>query len=341
MSDINTTLLNSIQKIEVDLAEIKQALRELQRQFSNQFAPALTEYPDQLGKQVINTGGEFKGKNEAQKYNLLLQILHEQDWKARCKEVPQGQPLPPLVPLSDHDLTVKRLHLKTLGRTVKHDIIDKDYSAASKEWKNIPEKNREYYMMHLERLAKNGGLHIHQYKRMWCARSLLWESFKSDNQTHKRRMAEKNKTQRDISDSSLSSPDMSETGDVESPIMADVLSPPPTASVEPARKRSRRSVNAYFTEQYICRNRPAAKISHSKIVDALLKSKSSVKGHEYNACPSDYQLYEINENQESCVDYGKLQYKTDPEQSQILSVSMKLMSFSDMFSQMLADTATR
>ncbi|OAD66600.1 hypothetical protein PHYBLDRAFT_64999 [Phycomyces blakesleeanus NRRL 1555(-)] len=251
MSDINTTLLNSIQKIEVDLAEIKQALRELQRQFSNQFAPAvsaedlttmqqsiieqssleriaesvkraqLTEYPDQLGKRVINTGGEFKGKNEAQKYNLLLQILHEQDWKARCKEVPQGQPLPPLVPLSDHDLTVKRLHLKTLGRTVKHDIIDKDYPAVSKEWKNIPEKNREYYMMHLERLAKNGELHIHQCKRMWCARSLLRESFKSDNQTHKRRMAEKNKTQ----------------------------SPPPTASVEPARKRSRRSVNAYFTEQ--------------------------------------------------------------------------------------------
>ncbi|OAD66167.1 hypothetical protein PHYBLDRAFT_175461 [Phycomyces blakesleeanus NRRL 1555(-)] len=279
MSDINTTLLNSIQKIEVDLAEIKQALRELQRQFSNQFAPAfsaedlttmqqsiieqssleriaesvkraqLTEYPDQLGKQVINTGGKFKGKNEAQKYNLLLQILHEQDWKARCKEVPQGQPLPPLVPLSDHDLTVKRLHLKTLGHTVKHDIIDKDYPAASKEWKNIPEKNREYYMMHLERLAKNGGLHIHQCKRMWCARSLLRESFKSDNQTHKRRMAEKNKTQRDISDSLLSSPDMSETGDVESPIMADVLSPPPTASVEPACKRSRRSVNAYFTEQ--------------------------------------------------------------------------------------------
>ncbi|OAD67764.1 hypothetical protein PHYBLDRAFT_174085 [Phycomyces blakesleeanus NRRL 1555(-)] len=279
MSDINTTLLNSIQKIEVDLAEIKQALRELQRQFSNQFAPAvsaedlttmqqsiieqssleriaesvkraqLTEYPDQLGKQVINTGGEFKGKNEAQKYNLLLQILHEQDWKARCKEVPQGQPLPPLVPLSDYDLTVKRLHLKTLGHTVKHDIIDKDYPAASKEWKNIPEKNREYYMMHLERLVKNGGLHIHQCKRMWCARSLLQESFKSDNQTHKRRMAEKNKIQRDISDSSLSSPDMSETGDVESPIMADVLSPPPTASVEPAYKRSRRSVNAYFTEQ--------------------------------------------------------------------------------------------
>ncbi|OAD74320.1 hypothetical protein PHYBLDRAFT_73957 [Phycomyces blakesleeanus NRRL 1555(-)] len=42
MCDINTTLLNSIQKIEVDLAEIKQALREFQRQFSNQFAPAVS-----------------------------------------------------------------------------------------------------------------------------------------------------------------------------------------------------------------------------------------------------------------------------------------------------------
>ncbi|OAD75200.1 hypothetical protein PHYBLDRAFT_72036 [Phycomyces blakesleeanus NRRL 1555(-)] len=42
MSNINTTLLNSIQKIEVDLAEIKQALRELQRQFSNQFVPAVS-----------------------------------------------------------------------------------------------------------------------------------------------------------------------------------------------------------------------------------------------------------------------------------------------------------
>ncbi|OAD67730.1 hypothetical protein PHYBLDRAFT_72141 [Phycomyces blakesleeanus NRRL 1555(-)] len=229
MFDNNTTLLNSIQKIEIDLSEIKQALRKLQRQFSNRFAPAvsmedlttmqqsiieqssleciaksvkraqLTEYPDQLGKQVINTGGEFKGKNEAQKYNLLLQILYKQDWKARCKEVPQGQPLPPLVSLSDHDLTVKRLHLKTL------DCI--------------------------------------------CARSLLQESFKSNNQMHKRRMAEKNKTQQDISDSLLSSLDMSETSDVESPIMADVLSPLPTASVKPACKRSQRSVNAYFTEQ--------------------------------------------------------------------------------------------
>ncbi|OAD80873.1 hypothetical protein PHYBLDRAFT_138426 [Phycomyces blakesleeanus NRRL 1555(-)] len=243
MSDINTTL-NSIQKIEVDLTEIKQALCELQRQFSNQFAPAVSAEDLTTMQQSIIEQSSLERIAESVKRAQLTEYpdqLGKRDWKARCKEVPQGQPLPPLVPLSDHDLTVKRLHLKTIGRTVKHDIIDKDYPAASKEWKNIPEKNREYYMMHLERLAKNSGLHIHQCKRMWCARSLLQESFKSDNQTHKRRIAEKNKTQRDISDSLLSSPDMSETGDVKLPIMADVLSPPPTASVEPARKRSRRS----------------------------------------------------------------------------------------------------
>ncbi|OAD71786.1 hypothetical protein PHYBLDRAFT_170441 [Phycomyces blakesleeanus NRRL 1555(-)] len=170
MSDINTTLLNSIQKIEVDLAEIKQALRELQRQFSNQFVPAVSaEDLTTMQQSIIEQSS--------------LEHIAKSVKKAQLTEYPDQ-----------------------LGHTVKHDIIDKDFPAASKEWKNIPEKNREYYMMHLE-------------------------SFKSDNLTHKRRMAEKNKTQQDISYSSLSSPDMSETGDVESPIMADVL------------------VNAYFTEQ--------------------------------------------------------------------------------------------
>ncbi|OAD72707.1 hypothetical protein PHYBLDRAFT_146022 [Phycomyces blakesleeanus NRRL 1555(-)] len=202
-------------QIEVDLAEIKQALCKLQRQFSNQFAPAVSAEDLTTMQQSIIEQSSLECIAESVKRAQLTEYPDQ-------LEVPQGQPLPPLVPLSDHDLTVKRLHLKTLGCTVKHDIIDKDYPAVSKEWKNIPEKNREYYIMHLERLAKNGGLHIHQCKRMWCARSLLWESFKSDNQMHKRRMAEKNKTQQDISDSLLSSPDMSETGDVESPIIADI-----------------------------------------------------------------------------------------------------------------------
>ncbi|OAD71751.1 hypothetical protein PHYBLDRAFT_72820 [Phycomyces blakesleeanus NRRL 1555(-)] len=61
---------------------------------------------------------------------------------------------------------------------------------------------------------------------------------------------------------------------------------------------------------------PGAKISHGKTVDALLKSKSSVKDYEYDVCPNGCPF-------------------------QTPSASMKLMSVSDMFSQMLTDPATR
>ncbi|OAD75674.1 hypothetical protein PHYBLDRAFT_143922 [Phycomyces blakesleeanus NRRL 1555(-)] len=54
------------------------------------------------------------------------------------------------------------------------------------------------------------------------------------------------------------------------------------------------------------RDKPGAKISHSKTVDVFLKSKSRVKGHEYDVCPSGCQLYGINDDQESCVDCDKL-----------------------------------
>ncbi|OAD72708.1 hypothetical protein PHYBLDRAFT_168970 [Phycomyces blakesleeanus NRRL 1555(-)] len=87
--------------------------------------------------------------------------------------------------------------------------------------------------------------------------------------------------------------------------------------------------------------KPGAKISPGKTVDTLLKSKSSVKGHEYDVCSSGCQLYGINDNQESCVDCSKPQYKNDPNQSQTPAASMKLMSVRDMLSQMLADLATR
>ncbi|OAD78115.1 C2H2-type zinc finger transcription factor [Phycomyces blakesleeanus NRRL 1555(-)] len=72
-------------------------------------------------------------------------------------------------------------------------------------------------------------------------------------------------------------------------------------------------------------------ISHGKTVNALLKSKSSVKGHEYDVCPSGCQFYGINDNQESCIDCSKLLYKTDPEQSETSSTSMKLMSLTNIF----------
>ncbi|OAD66599.1 C2H2-type zinc finger transcription factor [Phycomyces blakesleeanus NRRL 1555(-)] len=70
---------------------------------------------------------------------------------------------------------------------------------------------------------------------------------------------------------------------------------------------------------------PGAKISHGKTVDALLKSKLSVKGHEYDVCSSGCRLYGINDDQESCVDCGKPRYKTDPDQSQTPAASMKLI----------------
>ncbi|OAD67249.1 hypothetical protein PHYBLDRAFT_63756 [Phycomyces blakesleeanus NRRL 1555(-)] len=271
MSDINTTLINSVRKIEIDIAEIKQMVRILQDQFSKQFAPTVsaedlstmqqsiieqsalecvaesvkrsqfTEYPDQLDKQVISTGGNFKGKNEAQKYNLLLQLLHEQDWKACCKEIPGGQPLPQLVLLLDSNLTMKRLQLKTLSRSIKHDLLDKVFPAFSKEWKSILAKHWKYYMMQLERLAKDSSFAIYKCKSMWYVKSLLWGSFKSDNQKQKKRMVEKNNAQQDANDSSLSSDNMSEMNGDKLPIMVDVLSPLAEISVKPAHKRSRRS----------------------------------------------------------------------------------------------------
>ncbi|KAL0095698.1 hypothetical protein F4703DRAFT_1789351 [Phycomyces blakesleeanus] len=250
MSDINTTLINSVRKIEIDITDIKQMVRMLQDQFSKQFAPTVsaedlstmqqsiieqsvyslallilwhtisslvalervaesvkrsqfTEYPDQLGKQ----------------------LLHEQDLKACCKEIPGGQPLPQL--------------LKTLSCSIKYNLIDKDFSAFSKEWKGILAKHREYYMMQLERLAKDNSFAIYKCKSMWCAKSLLWGSFKSDNQKQKRRMVEKNNTQQDANDSSLSSDNMSEMDGGESPIMVDVLSSLAEMSVEPACKRTK------------------------------------------------------------------------------------------------------
>ncbi|OAD79077.1 hypothetical protein PHYBLDRAFT_164158 [Phycomyces blakesleeanus NRRL 1555(-)] len=163
MSDINTTLLNSIQKIEVDLAEIKQALRKLQRQFSNQFAPAVS----------------------AEDLTTMQQSIIEQS------------------------------SLEYIAKSVKRAQLTEypDQLGLSCGLKRIEEYSRE----------KQGILHDafgEVGKEWWIAHPPI---FKSDNQTHKRRMAEKNKIQRDISDSLLSSSDMSETGDYESPIMADVL----------------------------------------------------------------------------------------------------------------------
>ncbi|KAI7889646.1 uncharacterized protein EV154DRAFT_482967 [Mucor mucedo] len=86
-------------------------------------------------------------------------------------------------------------------------------------------------ILRLEKLGNDKGFKIYQCKRMWCAKSLLRESFKSDNQTHRRRIT--NQQDPDSSDSINDAfEDMSRD---ESPIIADVLSPPPEVANEPSQ----------------------------------------------------------------------------------------------------------
>ncbi|KAI7882296.1 uncharacterized protein EV154DRAFT_555072 [Mucor mucedo] len=82
--------------------------------------------------------------------------------------------------------------------------------------------------------SNDKGFKIYQCKRMWYAKSLLRESFKSDNQTHRRR------NQQDLDSSHSINDAFEDMGRDESPIIADVLSPPPEVANEPSRKRTRR-----------------------------------------------------------------------------------------------------
>ncbi|KAI7863146.1 uncharacterized protein EV154DRAFT_572840 [Mucor mucedo] len=147
MSDMNIALTNSVRKIELDVTEIKQMLAALSDQFKNQFAPNITdedvnmiqksiveqsaldritesvkrsqviEYPDQLGKRTIDTNSEeFEVKKVSDRLNVLLQLLHTKDWQLFCKDIPDEQQKPPLVPISQRDLEIKRVQLKSLAR---------------------------------------------------------------------------------------------------------------------------------------------------------------------------------------------------------------------------------
>ncbi|KAI7889644.1 uncharacterized protein EV154DRAFT_552911 [Mucor mucedo] len=89
-------------------------------------------------------------------------------------------------------------------------------------------------MLRLEKLANDKGFKIYQCKRMWCAKSLLRESFKSDNQTHRRRVTVKNsyavyfinivnKNQQDPDSSDFINDAFEDMGRYETPIIADVL----------------------------------------------------------------------------------------------------------------------
>ncbi|KAI7896460.1 uncharacterized protein EV154DRAFT_476476 [Mucor mucedo] len=194
MSDMNIALTNSVRKIELDVTEIKQMLAALSDQFKNQFAPNITdedvnmiqksiveqsaldritesvkrsqviEYPDQLGKRTIDTNSEeFEGKKVSGRLSILLQLLHTKDWQLFCKEIPDEQQKPPLVPISQRDLEIKRVQLKSLARSLKHDLIDLDHPDVLKNWKDIPANDRDFYMLRLEKLANDKGFKIYQY----------------------------------------------------------------------------------------------------------------------------------------------------------------------------------
>ncbi|KAL0097322.1 hypothetical protein J3Q64DRAFT_1693736 [Phycomyces blakesleeanus] len=181
MSDINITLINSVRKIEIDIAKIKQMVRMLQNQFSKQFAPAVS----------------------VEELNIMQQNIIEQTLERVAKSVKRSQ-------FTEYPDQLGK-QLKTLSHTIKHNLIDKDFPALSKEWKGILEKHREYYMTQLERMAKDNGFAIYKCK------SIL-----------------KNyKAQQDLNDSLLSSDNMSEIDGGKSPIMVDMLSSLAEMSVQP------------------------------------------------------------------------------------------------------------
>ncbi|KAI7890059.1 uncharacterized protein EV154DRAFT_564679 [Mucor mucedo] len=161
------------------------------------------EYPDQLGKRTNDTNSEeFEGQKVSDRLNVLLQLLHTKDWQLFCKDIPDDQQKPPLVPTSQRDLEIKRVQLKSLARSLKHDLIDLDHPDVLKNWKDIPANDRDFYMLRLEKLANDKGF--------------------------------KNQQDPDSSDS------IEDMGRDESPIIADVPSPPPEVANEPSRKRTRR-----------------------------------------------------------------------------------------------------
>lgn len=147
-----------------------------------------TDFPNQLGPRTIDTDDEaLKGLKDSKRFNPLLQLLHKQQWEEYCKTIQPGQQVPNLVPLENSAVDSQRLELRRLALRVKNDYIDKDFPAVSKVWKDIPPADRDYYMMRLEKFACDAGLKIYKCKRMWCAKALLRATFKSANQTKKRR----------------------------------------------------------------------------------------------------------------------------------------------------------
>ncbi|KAI7865048.1 uncharacterized protein EV154DRAFT_488801 [Mucor mucedo] len=218
MSDMNIAITNS-----VPLDRITESVKRSQ----------VIEYPDQLGKRTIDTNSEeFEGKKVSDRLNT----------QKTGKDIPGEQQRPPLVPILQRDLDIKRVQLKSLERSFQHDLIDLDHPDVLKNWKDIPATDTYFYMLRPEKLANDKAFKIHQCKRMWCAKSMLRESFRSDNQTHRRRVTVKyslavyfiNIVNKDPHSSDSINDAFEDMGRDESPIIATVLFPPPEVANEPS-----------------------------------------------------------------------------------------------------------
>lgn len=94
----------------------------------------------------------------------------------------KGKPESEWVTLSVEEIEAKRLELKKLAHALKKDIIDAEYAAGTR-WSKIEPLDQKYYMILLENRAAAKKLDIHWCKRMWCARNIFGEVFKTTNST--------------------------------------------------------------------------------------------------------------------------------------------------------------
>ncbi|KAI7866111.1 uncharacterized protein EV154DRAFT_488603 [Mucor mucedo] len=205
MSDMNIALTNSVGKIELDVTEINQILAALSDQFKNQFARNIT---DEDVSMIQKSFVEQSARDRITESVKRSQVIEYPDQLGKRTIDPNSE-----------EFKGKKVsnRLKSLARSLKHDLIDLDQPDVLKNWKDIPENDRDFYMLRLEKLANDKGFKIYQCKRMWCAKSLLRESFKSDNQTHRRR------NQQDPDSSGSINDAFEDVGRDESPIIADVV----------------------------------------------------------------------------------------------------------------------
>lgn len=71
--------------------------------------------------------------------------------------------------------------LRKMALNIKHTAIDEDYPEDVKLWSSIGTNDQQYYQLLFEEKAAKKGIKIFLCKRMWCARNMLQETFKSSN----------------------------------------------------------------------------------------------------------------------------------------------------------------